>query len=30
MGRTELLHGPETDDMARLKIVKGLHYGDYV
>jgi len=26
----ELFHGPETGDMARQKIVKGLHYGDYV
>jgi len=26
----ELFHGNETDNMARLKIVKGLHYGDCV
>jgi hypothetical protein len=26
----QLFHGAEPQDMARLRIVKGLHYGDYV
>jgi len=26
----ELFHGPEAEDTTKLKIVKGIHYGDYV